>query len=390
MLSTYASLGGDRGKTGVPPPLWDVAKREILIDRKGKINLKMMLLHFLRQGRLGKHDALSIVQNASGVLRAEPNLLTLDDTSIMVVGDIRGQLYDLAKILCIGGMFSNSKKYLFLGNYADRSFFSCECILLLLAAKLNFSNSVFLLRGNHESRFMTHFFDFQEECLQKYDDQVYQAIMEAFDCLPLAAIVNKQFFCVHGGLSPDVSRVNHISLIHRFREPPSRGAMCDLLWSDPFWDVENPSPISGGTKGDYYTPGNGPYGTKPAFLLNEDRGCGYLFNYLCVKHFLMANKLLCIIRSHEVQDEGYKLYRFNNASNFPCMVSVFSAPNYCDSLDNKGAILYLEGENMGIKQFFSSPHPYILAKHINGFQWSFPFLVDNLQNFITVVLNLTS
>ncbi|ORC92977.1 putative serine/threonine protein phosphatase 2B catalytic subunit A2 [Trypanosoma theileri] len=387
MLSNSASLEANRGKKGVPPPLWDVVKRDILIDRKGKINLKMMLLHFLRQGRLGKHVALSIVQNASGCLRAEPNLLTIDDTSITVVGDIRGQLYDLAKILSIGGMFSNSKKYLFLGNYADRTYFSCECILFLLAAKLNFPNSVFLLRGNHESRFMTHFFDFQEECLQKYDNQVYQAIMEAFDCLPLAAIVNKQFFCVHAGLSPDVSSVNHIQSIHRFREPPLRGAMCDLLWSDPFWDVENPSPISGGTKSNYYTPGNGPYGTKPAFLLNEEKGYGYLFNYLCVKHFLMANKLLCIIRSHEVQDEGYKLYRFNNASNFPCMVSVFSAPNYCDSLDNKGAIFHLEGENMGIKQFFSSPHPYVLPKYINGFQWSFPFLLDNLQNFITVVMN---
>ncbi|KEG11408.1 putative serine/threonine protein phosphatase 2B catalytic subunit A2 [Trypanosoma grayi] len=348
----------------------------------------MMLLHLLRQGRLRKNDALRIIQNASAILRAEPNLLAIEDPSIIVVGDIRGQLYDLAKILCIGGMFNDTTKYLFLGNYADRSSFSCECILVLLAAKLNYPKSVFLLRGNHESRLMTNFFDFQEECLRKYDDQVYQAIMEAFDCLPLAAVVNKQFFCVHGGLSPDVSSVNHIQLIHRFREPPSRGAMCDLLWSDPFWDVENPSSVTGGSRNDYYTPETGPsYGANPVFLVNEQRGCSYLFNYLCVKQFLTTNNLLCVVRSHEAQDEGYKLYRFNSVSNFPCMVSVFSAPNYCDTLDNKGAILHIEGKTVGVKQFFCSPHPYVLPKHINGFEWSFPFLVENIHNLFTSLLS---
>ncbi|KAF8291334.1 putative serine/threonine protein phosphatase [Trypanosoma cruzi] len=388
MLSTSDSLKVNRGKTSVPPPCWDEIKRAVLIDRKGKINLNVMIAHFLRQGRLGKHDALSIIQNASGILRAEPNVLTIDDDSITVVGDIRGQLYDLTKILRIGGMFDDKKKYLFLGNYTDRSFFGCECILVLLAAKLNFPKSVFLLRGNHESRLMTDFFEFQEECICKYNEQVYRAIMEAFDCLPLAALVNKRFFCVHGGLSPDVIKLNHIELIHRFREPPSRGAMCDLLWSDPLWDVENPSSVSGGSKSDYYTPSAGPsYGSKPVFLVNEQRGCSYLFNFSSLKHFLMANSLLCIIRSHELQDEGYKLYRFNSISNFPCMMSVFSAPNYCDTFDNKGAVLRIEGKKVDVTQFFSSPHPYILPNHLNGFHWSFPFLMECLHDVFDSLLN---
>ena len=57
--------------------------------------------------------------------------------------------------------------------------------------------------------------------------------MEAFDYLPLCALVDEKYICMHGGLSPFIATLDQIRTLDRFQEIPHEGPMCDILWSDP-------------------------------------------------------------------------------------------------------------------------------------------------------------
>ncbi|EPS39989.1 hypothetical protein H072_6231 [Dactylellina haptotyla CBS 200.50] len=334
-----------------------------------KPNLTFLKQHFYREGRLTEEQALFIIQKGTEILRQEPNLLEMD-APITVCGDVHGQYYDLMKLFEVGGN-PEETRYLFLGDYVDRGYFSIECVLYLWALKIHYPNTLWLLRGNHECRHLTDYFTFKLECKHKYTEKVYDACTESFCSLPLAAVMNKQFLCIHGGLSPELHTLDDIRAIDRFREPPTQGLMCDILWSDPLEEF-------------------GQEKTNDFFTHNHVRGCSYFFSYPAACNFLEKNNLLSVIRAHEAQDAGYRMYRKTKTTGFPSVMTIFSAPNYLDVYNNKAAVLKYENNVMNIRQFNCTPHPYWLPNFMDVFTWSLPFVGEKITDMLIAILNTCS
>ena len=144
-----------------------------------------------------------------------------------------------------------------------------------------YPDQIVLVRGNHESRQITQVYGFYEECQQKYGNaSVWKACCHVFDFLVLAAIVDGEVLCVHGGLSPEIRTIDQIRVVARAQEIPHEGAFCDLVWSDPE-DIDT-------------------WAVSP-------RGAGWLFGSKVATEFNHVNGLKLISRAHQLVNEGYKV-----------------------------------------------------------------------------------
>ena len=285
--------------------------------------------------------------------------------NITVVGDIHGQYYDLLHIFEINGFPSEDNIYIFNGDYIDRGLFGVECIIALISLKILYPNYMFMNRGNHEDKSINNRYGFKFEVLNKFDDiRILDCFNEFYKFLPLGHILNKKILVLHGGLfSKDGVTLDELKQINRFIDVPSDGLMCELLWSDPY-------------------DGNG--------TIPSSRGAGVYFGPDVTEKFLRENNLTLLIRSHEVRDEGYSIETGGQ------VITVFSAPNYCDERGNKGALIKYYGGDMNhpnFIQFLASPHPdfysnetqpYFNRQNINlSIGWTTTLcLVNFLFNFI--------
>ena len=98
--------------------------------------------------------------------------------------------------------------------------------------------------------------------------------------------------------------------------------MCEILWSDPH-------PLSGRRPSQR---GVGiAFGTFIPTTLHQHihRISHTLLGPDVSKAFLDDNNLDLLVRSHEVKNQGYEVTHEGR------VITVFSAPNYCDSMGNK-------------------------------------------------------
>lgn len=372
-FSVYVTDDGERLSTRervvklVEPPATFAPADECVFSSDGRPDLGFLKQHFFREGRLQPHQVVRILQTAARIFAKEPTLLSVP-APVTVCGDIHGQYYDLMKLFEVGGDPATTR-YLFLGDYVDRGLFSIECLLYMYALKINYSELFFMLRGNHECKHLTEYFTFKSECLHKYLEAMYDEAVALFNTLPLAAVMNKQFFCVHGGILPELKTLDDLAKLDRFREPPTRGLMCDLLWADPLEDYDEDN-------------------MDQKFVRNTVRGCLYAFTYRAACQFLERNGLLCIIRAHEAQDAGYRMYKRTKSTGFPSLLTMFSAPNYLDTYNNKAAVLKFENNVMNIRQFNALPHPYWLPHFMDVFLWLLPFVGEKVTDMLVLILNI--
>lgn len=93
------------------------------------------------------------------------------------------------------------------------------------------------------------------------------------------------------------------------------GLLCDLLWSDPERNIkklEDKDVLGWGV---------------------NERGVSFTFNEDVVNKFLNRHDLSLICRAHQVVEDGYEFFAKRQ------LVTLFSAPNYCNEFDNAGAIM---------------------------------------------------
>jgi len=286
-------------------------------------DLDALIEQLLESNKLEEKQLFNLFDLAKEILAKEENVHKVR-APVTICGDIHGQFWDLIELFHIGGMPPDTN-YLFLGDYVDRGVYSVEVATLLLAFKVRYPARIQLLRGNHESRGLTQTYGFYDECKKKYggNEQVWSGFMDAFDFLPVTALVEGQIFCQHGGLSPQISRLDEIGQLDRFQDPPHEGPMCDLLWSDPE-DRQG-------------------WGISP-------RGAGHTFGEDISHQWLHANSIQYIARAHQLVVEGYNWMHANR------VVTIFSAPNYCYRCGNYGAMMEVDEKvEFNITQFMHAP-----------------------------------
>uniref|UniRef100_A0ACD5TZH6 Uncharacterized protein n=1 Tax=Avena sativa TaxID=4498 RepID=A0ACD5TZH6_AVESA len=250
---------------------------------------------------------------AKELLLAQPTLLSVP-TPVNICGDIHGQYPDLLRLFRGMGAPSTANRYLFLGDYVDRGKQSVETACLLLAYKLRYPDSFFLLRGNHECPTVNKTHGFFVECWNRRLFRAWDEFNAVFSCLPLAALVvsrsgMKRILCVHGGLSPDLQSLDQIRAVERpLAKVPEAGFVCDILWSDP---AEDDGQV-----------GWGEPCTRRSFGADV------------VEAFCERHGLVMVCRAHEMKEAGY-----DGSFAGGKLVTVFSAPNYVGMYGNDGAVM---------------------------------------------------
>ncbi|KAF6176803.1 hypothetical protein GIB67_043090 [Kingdonia uniflora] len=259
--------------------------------------------------------------------------------------------------------------------------------MILWAWKVFMPHRIFLLRGNHESKYCTSVYGFEQEVMAKYGSQgqhVYRKCLMCFEGLPLASLAGR-VYTAHGGLFRSVpaspskkpkGKKGRKNIVNPEVNSLSLGSLEELLKArrsvlDPPWEGKNLIP------GDVLW--SDP-SMKPGLSPNKERGIGLLWGPDCTEAFLKKYDLKLIIRSHEGPDAREKRsnlggmkegYTIDHEVESGKLITIFSAPDYPqfqateERYNNKGAYIVLKPPKFDIPVFHSfeaiTPRPKVNA-----------------------------
>ncbi|ETW08922.1 hypothetical protein H310_01406 [Aphanomyces invadans] len=264
-------------------------------------------------------DLLAMVNQVSVLFQNEPRCVPIQSPAY-VIGDIHGNLSDLkffSDHLWRLGIGITAGTFLFLGDYVDRGLSSLECVAYLFAQKIMHPHKVVLLRGNHETRAVNgweaHYGtgSFLAQCKKRFGNDegcnVWHQVNNAFDCMPVSAVIDEDIFCVHGGIPRPVGGRNQLDSIQTIPclasfdtlgKAPTKGGdehaellqmAEEMLWADPACEAQEVTL------------------DKYGFGKSARGGNSISFGNVAIDDFLHRHNFSYIIRAHEACSQGVSL-----------------------------------------------------------------------------------
>jgi hypothetical protein len=277
-------------------------------------------------------DIIKLNHYVKRMMEEEPRVAFVQSPAY-VFGDIHGNLEDLhffADNIWRLGMSLTAGNFVFLGDYVDRGRNCLEVVAYLLTMKILFPYKVTLLRGNHETRDVNgweeHYGNrsFIHQCEERFGEdvgyKVWESTNQVFDRMPLAAVIDQDIFCVHGGIprpveSNDVntsvedlhgddgdstsgpsriqdilgvSKVAGINPPYEHEEDQYQQVASDCIWSDPASDEQEMNSVD----------------EETGFGESLRGGGAICFGSKAVSDFLEQQGYSYIMRAHEAHAEG--------------------------------------------------------------------------------------
>lgn len=288
---------------------------------------------------LNLDEIMLIIHTARAIFESESTVVDVR-MPCKTFGDLHGHIEDLFKLFRVFGtpshLFGDIRhmNYVFIGDFVDRGKHGLEVVLTLFSLKILYPHAVHLIRGNHEDEGVNLRYGFYNECDSQFPAhgrEIYNSINETFSYLPLAAVIVKKVFCVHGGIGMSLRRIEDLKALKKpiFVPSSSRGSLTfeqqlvvDALWSDP---TELMS-ITGVKRNDLRS-------SHPDSTITR-------FGVDVVDEFFETNKkdgysLELIIRGHQVPADGMDV--FGNGK----LITITSARNYHSPAPSNPAAMLL-------------------------------------------------